>query len=122
MHRHVVAHGNQVGSGRVGRLMSCVRGEDGGGVVAALFDVGREGGAAKGRAHFDGDGVECVTDDGDFSGIRRSTYGHARAPALGVRRRLECASTVAVQFDGRNVVALSSTMTAGPMMRWPEWR
>ncbi len=56
---HVVAHGDQFAFG----------GEDGGGVVAALLDVGREGGAAQGCAHLDSDGVERVADDGDFCGV-----------------------------------------------------
>ena len=55
--RHVVAHGDQFSVG----------GEDCGGVVAALFDVGRKRGAAKGRAHLDRDGMERVADDGRSS-------------------------------------------------------
>ena len=61
-------------------MRSPFSGEDGRGVVAALLDVGREGGAAEGCAHFDGDGVERVTDDGDLGGIERAARGHRRAP------------------------------------------
>ena len=109
MDGHVVAHRDEVALG----------GEDGGGVVAAFLDVGREGGAAQGRSHLDCDGVERVTNDGDFSGIGLAARGHRRAPAFGVRRRFESGSTTAVQPVGRYVVALSSVMTAGPMMRLP---
>ena len=59
MDGHVVAHGDEIALG----------GENSGGVVAALFDVGREGGAAQGGAHLDGDGMKRVADDGDFSGV-----------------------------------------------------
>jgi len=108
--RHVVAHGDEFSVG----------GEDGGGVVAALFDVGRKRGAAKGCAHLDCDGVERVTNDGYFGWIGRALF-HGRAPVfvLGVRERLPKPSTVADHPVGKYVVALSSTMTAGPVMRSP---
>ena len=103
MHGHVVAHGDEI----------AVRGEDSGGVIAALFDIGREGGAAQGRAHFHRDRVKCVADDGDFGGIELATRGHRRAPAFGARMRLLNASTEAVQPVGRYVVAESSVMRRG---------
>ena len=59
-------------------------GEDGGRVIAAFLDIGREGGAAEGRAHLDGDGVERVADDGDLGGIEWAARGHRRAPDFGV--------------------------------------
>ena len=59
MDGHVVAHGDEVAFG----------GENGGRVVTALLDVGRERGAAQGSAHLDCDGVERMADDGDFGGI-----------------------------------------------------
>ena len=59
VHRHVVAHGDDLACGI----------EDGAGVVAALFDVGREGGAAQGGAHLLGNGVVEVLEDFEFDGI-----------------------------------------------------
>ncbi len=47
--------------------------EDGAGIVAALFDVGRERGAAQGGAHLFGDGVVEVLEDFEFDWI-----AHAR--------------------------------------------
>ena len=87
---HVVAHGDEVALGR----------ENGGGVVAALLDIRREGGAAQGCAHLDGDGMERMADDGDLGGIELAARGHARAPEVGVRTRFESASTETVHPEG----------------------
>jgi hypothetical protein len=60
---HVIAHGNDL-SRRI---------EDGAGVVAALFDVGRKGGAAESGSHLFSDGVVEVLEDLEFDGV-----GHLR--------------------------------------------
>jgi len=59
VHRHVIAHGDDLACGI----------EDGAGVVAALFDVGREGSAAQRGSHFFGDGVVEVLEDLEFDRI-----------------------------------------------------
>ena len=59
MHRHVIAHGDDLACGI----------EDGAGVVAALFDIGREGSAAQGGSHLFGDGVVEVLENLEFDGI-----------------------------------------------------
>ena len=56
MDGHVVAH----------RHDSALPVEDGAGVVAALLNVGRKRGAAKGRAHFLGYGVKERLEDFEF--------------------------------------------------------
>ena len=58
VHGHVVAHGDDA-------LLGV---EEGAGVVAALLDVGRDGGAAQGGAHLFGDGVDGALEDGEFDG------------------------------------------------------
>jgi hypothetical protein len=60
MHRHVIAHGQGVAGGI----------EERAGVIATLLDVGRERGAAQGRAHLFGDGVEEMAEDLEFDGIK----------------------------------------------------
>ncbi len=59
MHRHVVAHGDH--------LAAAV--EDRAGIVATLFDVGRERGATQRCAHLFGDGVEEIFEDFKLDGI-----------------------------------------------------
>jgi len=59
VHRHVIAHGDDLAFGI----------EDGAGVVTPLFDIGRERCAAQGGSHFFGDGVVEVLEDLEFDGI-----------------------------------------------------
>ena len=59
MHRHVIAHGDDLARGV----------EHGAGVVAALLDIGRERSAAQRRAHLLGDGVVEVLEDFEFDRI-----------------------------------------------------
>ena len=59
MHRHVVAHSDD--------LAACV--EHRAGIIAPLFDVGRERGAAQRRAHFFGDGMKQILENFDLDGI-----------------------------------------------------
>ena len=61
MHRHVIAHGECVAIGIEERT----------GVIATLFDVGGEGGAAERGAHLFGDGVEEMLEDIELDGIER---------------------------------------------------
>ena len=61
MHRHVIAHGEHVAGGV----------EERAGVIATLFDVGREGGAAQRCAHLFGDGVKEMLEDFELDGIGR---------------------------------------------------
>ena len=56
--------------------------EDSAGIVAALFDIGRERSAAQGRAHLFGDRVVEVLEDFEFDGI---THVEAKS----VRQRSE---------------------------------
>ena len=63
MHRHVIAHGDDLTRGI----------EDGARVVAALFDIGRKGGAAQRRSHLFGDGVVEVLEDFEFDRIGHGT-------------------------------------------------
>jgi hypothetical protein len=59
VHSHVIAHGDDLARGI----------EDSAGVVAALFDVGRERSTAQGGSHFFGDGVVEVLEDFEFDRI-----------------------------------------------------
>ena len=59
MHRHVITHGDDLAFGI----------EDSAGVVAALFDIGRERSTTQGGSHFFGDGVVEVLEDLEFNGI-----------------------------------------------------
>jgi len=59
MHRHVIAHGDDLAP----------RIEDSAGVVTPLFDIGRERCAAECGSHFFGDGVVEVLEDLEFDGI-----------------------------------------------------
>ena len=59
VHRHVIAHGDDLAFGI----------EDGAGVVAALFDIGREGSAAQCGSHFLGDGMVKVLENLEFDGV-----------------------------------------------------
>jgi hypothetical protein len=59
MNRHVIAHGNDLACGI----------EDSTGVVAALFDVGRERSSAQGGSHLFGDGMVEVLENLEFDGI-----------------------------------------------------
>src|SRR5208282_2503195 len=59
MYRHVIAHGDDLSCGI----------EDGAGVVAALFNIGRKGSAAQGSSHFFGDGVVEALENLEFDGI-----------------------------------------------------
>ncbi len=59
MHGHVVAHRDQVAPG----------GKHGRRIIAAFLDIGRECGAAQGRAHFHGHRVQRLAEHGDFGGI-----------------------------------------------------
>ena len=65
VHGHVIAHGNDPGLGI----------EDGAGVVAPFLDVGGERGAAQGRAHFLGDGMDRALKDCEFNRIDRGAHG-----------------------------------------------
>ena len=103
---HVVAHGDEVASPPpLRRRPVCgdhgVGRENGGGVIAALLDVGREGGTTQCGSHLNSNGVEGVADDGNFGGVGLTARGHRRAPDVGVRTRFESASTAAVQPVGR---------------------
>ena len=84
MHRHVVAHGDDLGVGV----------EDRAGIIAPLFYVGRERGAAQGGAHFFGDRVEDVLEDFQFDGIAPGGHGGSLAGA----RRSEATSLRGVSF------------------------
>ena len=59
VHGHVIAHGDDLARGI----------EDGAGVIAAFFDIGREGSAAQRGPHFFGDRVVEVLEDFEFDGI-----------------------------------------------------
>ena len=59
MHRHVIAHGDDLACGI----------EDGAGVVAALFDIGGKRSAAQCGSHFFGDGVVEILEDLEFDRI-----------------------------------------------------
>ena len=59
MHGHVVAHGDDF----------TVCSEDGAGVVAALFDVGRKCSASQGCAHLLGDGVVEIFENLELNGV-----------------------------------------------------
>jgi hypothetical protein len=50
--------------------------EDSTGVIAALFDIGRERSAAQGRSHLFGDGVVEVLEDLEFDGIAHGKTIH----------------------------------------------
>ena len=59
VHRHVIAHGDDLACGI----------KDGAGVVAALFDIRGKGSAAQGGSHFFSDGVVEVFEDLEFNRI-----------------------------------------------------
>ena len=59
MHRHVIAHGNHFPRGVENRAR----------VITALFDVGRECGAAQGRSHFFRNGMVEILENLEFDGI-----------------------------------------------------
>jgi hypothetical protein len=59
VHRHVITHGDDLAFGI----------EDSAGVVAALFDIGRERSTTQCGSHFFGDGVVEVLEDLEFNGI-----------------------------------------------------
>ncbi len=61
MHRHVVAHGNDL----------CARIEYRAGIIAALFNVGRKRGTTQRCAHFLGDGVIKVLKNFQLDGVAR---------------------------------------------------
>src|SRR5262250_930763 len=65
MHRHVVAHGND--------LASCI--EHGARVVTALFDVGRKRGPAQRRPHFLGDRVKNILEDFQLNRVAHNRSG-----------------------------------------------
>ncbi len=78
MHRHVVSHGNDLTTAVENRAR----------VIAALFDVGREGGSLERGSHLFGDGVIEILEDLEFDRIAahkvdtssRSLTPHARSP------------------------------------------
>ena len=109
---HVVAHGDDA-------LMAV---EEGAGVVAALLDVGRDGGAAEGGAHLFGDGVDGALEDGEFDGTNGGgTYGGLVHACTSITR-FRKASTRRTSPGGRMVAELYSEMMAGPAKVSPAWR
>src|SRR6185437_658344 len=101
MHRHVIAHREHVS-----RAI-----EDGAGVVAALFDIWREGRPAQDSAHFLSDGMKQVFENFQAHGIEVH-----RPRSIS---RLPCTSTRTFQPGSTTVVALYSATIAGPRKRLP---
>ena len=101
MNRHVIAHGEDIARGV----------KYGAGVVAPLFDVGREGGTAECGAHFFRDRMEEIFEDLEAYGV----HSHRR----GSRMRFPVRSTRPDQSGGISEVALYSVTMAGPGMRFP---
>ena len=62
MHRHVIAHGNDLG----------VAIEDRAGIIATLADIGRKGAAPQRFADFFGDRVKELAKDFEFNRIRHA--------------------------------------------------
>jgi hypothetical protein len=62
---HAHGHGTEVNGHVIAHCYDAALSvEEGTGVIAALLDVGRDGGAAKGCAHFFSDGVNAALKDG----------------------------------------------------------
>ncbi len=97
--------------------------EQGGRTVAALLDVGGEGGADQDRAHVLGNGQEAIAEHLHLDRVEEPVWrwsgrayrsAHGRAHAATCRMMLPWGSTVAL-WPGRTiVVALISLMTHGP--------
>src|ERR1700733_7998442 len=104
--RHVVAHGND----------SSLRIKYGAGVIAALDDVGRNGSAAKGRAHFFGNRMHGALKNRQSNGIGDSGRGCHQCTSI---IRLSSASTRSVSPGGRMVAELYSVIIAGPREESP---
>ena len=98
---HVIAHGDD----------AALAVKQGAGVVAALLDVGAEGGTAQDRTHLFGDGADGGGEDGEGD---RVFGAHGRASVSTVRTRLEKASTASDAPGGSTVAAVYSVMSAGP--------